>query len=58
MFTEKATLTMVEEVTALLGEQTFIGVHGRSLSGDQRKQILLSIMNITEKFPPTLNDSG
>ena len=58
IFTEKAVLAMVAEVTSLLGKQTFRGVHGRFLSGDQRKQILRSIMNITEKFPPTLNDSG
>ena len=28
------------------------------MSGDQRKRILRSIVNITEKFLPTLNDSG
>jgi hypothetical protein len=58
MFTEKATLAMEAEVTSLLGKRTFKGVHGGSLTGDQRKLILRSIVSIMEKFLPTLNDSG
>ena len=58
MFPEKSTLAMEAEVASLLGKQTFKGVHGRSLTNDQRKRILRSIMNITEKFLPTLNDKG
>jgi Reverse transcriptase (RNA-dependent DNA polymerase) len=58
MFPEKSTLAMEAEVASLLGKQTFKGVHRGSLSTDQRKRILRSIMNITEKFLPTLNDKG
>lgn len=53
MLQEKTTLAMEAEVISLLGKQSFRGVHGGSLTGDQRKRILRSIMKITE----VLNDS-
>ena len=58
LFPEKTALAIESEVTSLLAKGTFSGVHMSQLTQPQRNKILRSIMNITEKFLPTLNSEG
>ena len=46
------------EVTSLLAKGTFSAVDRGSLTPGQQKRILRSIMNVTEKFLPTVDSSG
>ena len=57
-FPEKAEFAIESEVKSLLAKKTFSGVHVGELSPTQRKKILRSIMNVVEKYLPTLNSEG
>ena len=57
-FPKEALDAMRSEVTSLLGKSTFDGVLIHELSPDQRKKILRTIMNITEKWLPDLDEKG
>ena len=58
LFPEKTAFAIESEVKSLLAKDTFSGVHMSQLTDTQRKKILRSIMNVTEKFLPTLNSEG
>jgi hypothetical protein len=46
------------EVTALLGKDTFKAVDGDAPPQNKRKRTLRSIMNVVEKYLPTLDSNG
>jgi hypothetical protein len=58
LFPEKTAFAIESEVKSLLAKDTFSGVHMSQLTQPQRNKILRSIMNVTEKFLPTLNSEG
>jgi DNA-directed RNA polymerase subunit H (RpoH/RPB5) len=57
-FPKEALDAMRSEISSLLGKFTFDGVMIHELSQDQRKKILRTIMNITEKWLPDLDENG
>ena len=58
LFKEKTTLAIEAEVKSLLLKKTFSGVHMDSWPSEQKKRILRSIMNVVEKYHPTVDANG
>ena len=58
LFPEKTAIAIASEVKSLLSKGTFTGVHSHDLTSSQRKKTLRSIMNVVEKYLPTLNSQG
>ena len=57
-FPKEALEAMRSEITSLLGKSTFDGVMIHELSPEQKKKILRTIMNVTEKWLPDLDEKG
>ena len=58
MFKEKTTTAMEGEVRSLLVKKTFTGVDVSGWPYEKKTKILRSIMNIVEKYHPTVDDNG
>ena len=58
MFKEKTSVAIEGEVKSLLAKKTFSGVDVSAWSVDKKKKILRSIMNVVEKYHPTLDEKG
>ena len=58
LFPGPTSLAIKSEVKSLLEKGTFSGVDKNSLTKGQQKRILRSIMNITEKFLPSVDSNG
>ena len=58
LFPGPTALAIKSEVASLLAKGTFSVVDRRSLTPGQDKRILRSIMNVTEKFLPTVDSNG
>ena len=58
MFKEKTSLAIEGEVKSLLAKKTFNGVDVSAWAVDKKQKILRSIMNIVEKYHPTLDEKG
>ena len=58
LFPEKTGFAIESEVKSLLAKDTFQGVHMGTLTPSQKSRILRSIMNVTEKFLPTVDSNG
>ena len=58
MFKEKTSLAIEGEVKSLLAKKTFTGVDVSGWTGDKKRKILRSIMNVVEKYHPTVDEKG
>ena len=58
LFPGPTSMAIKSEVTSLLAKDTFSAVDRSSLMPGQQKRVLRSIMNITEKFLPTVDSNG
>ena len=58
MFKDKTASAIEGEVASLLAKKTFTGVDVSKWAIEKKKKILRSIMNIVEKYHPTLDEKG